>query len=1695
MKRRVLSLLLALMMILTLVPVSIFAAEEADTETPRYTATAVADDAFGNGTASAKFIANTESGSRWKLTTSSFGTASGFTHWTWSSASDASGGEEKLTDRSFEVELTEDRTYTAHYAKSLKPEIKYVHLDGGEYSVVIGKDYVGCDTDGNTIWNIRPGDYIVLKYIEDDAGNRYEATESSDKIGIKVSTEGQVFTAYVTRQYADLPHLADGDAAVSMQSGSSKFTVTLGHPVTLSLPFDECGYAYTADNATVTLTADGEQTPFWRKTLSGNSLRNGWINLDLTNLHLLAEHGGGTFTASVQGKTRLDESFSTSHEYTVDLNQFPADHVNNEIQPLNSPDAIRYITEVVTATDSATQITNIYLVAQTTKDGYQVYGRNTVQDTFARIPGKYTWDTPTSSIVAICAEESGVYVMANEQQDVRGYYKDNMSLYRLNSEGTFVKVAGSDYKKYSAETNSSDFTFPVSCANTDQVRGMAIINGKVTVFSQNFTAVWSGSTWTAAANPEGLTIAKEPFGSTRRDGYTRGVFKTDLGYLAVSSKGGIWRYAGGAWSQLTWSTNEGVNEGLDPNTKFAVYSAATNGNLYVRTEAKGDGLHVINYTVYRVATARLTDSACVTKVPIDTRYASANRWESIDKAGEDFNGQVYVYAGGSASGGVGRSYFYSVNMETGLWELENIGGDFYAADGNGNALHATDIECIFNPVAGYTIFGASENSYALDALPTGSVDLAAAIETAKASLKDYLQELGEDNYGEENLQKLLAAYEAGLAAIGRAEDVAAVKAARDAAKKAMKAIKPDLQGTKTVWVSFSNDGNFLVGNDANSTVMGAMKVTVNYFDLADYGLEGFYRYDDEGDVIEQPTALHLYIKLLEQYYMGYTGNEKIVPGETQRDGDSAKALLITGTATSMYMSNFWGHDENLSYFVNHEYPLMRPGWGSTADWILLENGDYVELAMYTDWSFYIDPNAGFPYFKDTDGNDVSELTASSGGLILHRATADMNGGRGDVIGSARDIYYTPAAALTSDVTKWTRIGTTDQNGQFHFDFTHLDSGDYYLGTPGSTVSAPAAILVHVENSQSSTPFQSITLPDGTELKDVAYTENGFDYYGEKYNLYTVKVPAGTTSVNLNFAEACKGHGTYANASGYLGIGTGAGNTVHTITVDYNNDGSPDFYLLQLANASGSMNTPMFAIGFEVEEAADPFQSITLPDGTELKDVAYTENGFDYYGEKYNLYTVKVPAGTTSVNLNFAEACKGHGTYANASGYLGIGTGAGNTVHTITVDYNNDGSPDFYLLQLANASGSMNTPMFAIGFEIEAKPIVTVTFDANGGDCSVASSVCDQETGKLSALPEASWDGWRFDGWFTAPDGGEKITPDTVFKDNTIVYAHWTSLDKIAADYVRGLIESLDDITLNSKEKIEAARAAYDALTPNQRNLISKETYRKLTDAEAAYAALVDQAAAEAVEDLIDAIGPVTKKSGEKINVARSAYDALTDAQRKLVTNYQTLLDAEKRYKELTRPVTPVTPSKPAEEKPAEEKPTGDASKLPFRDVTSGSWYYDGVQYAYENGLMNGTGANAFSPNADTTRGMIVTILARLEGVDTSGGAAWYARGREWAMTNDISDGTNMEGAITREQLAAILFRYAQLKGMDAVTLEENLGRFTDRDRISAYAVPAMNWAVGQGLLQGAGGRLDPQGTASRAQVATILMRFLKLISK
>lgn len=167
-----------------------------------------------------------------------------------------------------------------------------------------------------------------------------------------------------------------------------------------------------------------------------------------------------------------------------------------------------------------------------------------------------------------------------------------------------------------------------------------------------------------------------------------------------------------------------------------------------------------------------------------------------------------------------------------------------------------------------------------------------------------------------------------------------------------------------------------------------------------------------------------------------------------------------------------------------------------------------------------------------------------------------------------------------------------------------------------------------------------------------------------------------------------------------------------------------------------------------------------------------------------------------------------------------------------------------------------------------------------------------------------------------------------------------------------------------------------------------------------------------------------------------------------------------------------------------------AQNVSFDDVKPTEWYADAVRCVVEKGLMSGTGTDAFSPDGTTTRGMLMTILARYAGADTTGGANWYEKGMAWAQSAGISDGRAPEAGITREQLVTMLYRYA-----DVPEAGGTLDAFADADTVSAYAVDAMRWAAANGIVNGSHGRLNPQGNATRAQVAAMLMRFCEKMER
>ena len=357
--------------------------------------------------------------------------------------------------------------------------------------------------------------------------------------------------------------------------------------------------------------------------------------------------------------------------------------------------------------------------------------------------------------------------------------------------------------------------------------------------------------------------------------------------------------------------------------------------------------------------------------------------------------------------------------------------------------------------------------------------------------------------------------------------------------------------------------------------------------------------------------------------------------------------------------------------------------------------------------------------------------------------------------------------------------------------------------------------------------------------------------------------------------------------------------------------------------------------------------------------------------------------------------------------------------------------------------SANVDVKAI-FEEDAPPAPTefiVTFDGNGGTPSVVSMTTTNQ--KLTSLPSASRSGsYSFDGWYTDKSGGTKITTDTVFSANTTVYAHWTYIGG-GGGYNPPVTYYTLRFETGGGSDIPSVRGTYNTYIDLTKYV---PTWRGHTF-----------------------IGWYTERS--LMNKVSGVY--------------------------LTKDMTVYAGWR------VDENPNTGAN--PFTDVSEKDWFYSDVMFVYENGLMLGTSKALFSPHGTATRGMMATILWRMEGSPAPKGknsftdveaGKWYADAITWTAENGIfagygKDKFGPDDPITREQLAAIFYRYADYKGYD-LTVKGNLDKFKDADKITDYAKTAMQWAVGSGLMKGKSGNLlDPQGTATRAEIAAMLHRFIE----
>lgn len=521
----------------------------------------------------------------------------------------------------------------------------------------------------------------------------------------------------------------------------------------------------------------------------------------------------------------------------------------------------------------------------------------------------------------------------------------------------------------------------------------------------------------------------------------------------------------------------------------------------------------------------------------------------------------------------------------------------------------------------------------------------------------------------------------------------------------------------------------------------------------------------------------------------------------------------------------------------------------------------------------------------------------------------------------------------------------------------------------------------------------------------------------------------------------------------------------------------------------SADTPNNGAFITVENDGDDvlIKNVTIEAGENIK------HGVQFYcvdgGALENVtvngaaWTSVIVNGAKNIVLKNCELNPGSEAYANIDFAMGVGVTVipsmkledvsfGSDAPSVwvdkaTVDRMKDALPgettDEQILETVDTS-IINLNSGDLGVDIELVPgsettitkpsevAYTITFDAMGGSVEPASA--ETVKGKLTVLPTPVKAGYRFVGWYLR--NGTAVTTDTVFTADTTVYAYWY------------FIGGIDNPVVDDREYPITVTSGFGGEV------------------------VCSRAAAKPGDVVILTVMPNEGYELSELSVADMYGVALNvNAGENGMYTFWMPASAVKVQASFVKTDDEV------EDEPEDEKP-----EMSFTDVASDAWYYDAVAYVYENGLMNGTSLTTFGPDVNITRGMIVTILYRLDGEPAASVSnftdvpanAYYTDAVAWAAENGIVKGYD-DGAfgpdddVTMEQFAAILYRYAAYKGYD-VSDSASLNQYTDADDVSGYAVESMQWAVAMGLVKGTSATtLAPANHASRAQIATVLMRF------
>lgn len=552
--------------------------------------------------------------------------------------------------------------------------------------------------------------------------------------------------------------------------------------------------------------------------------------------------------------------------------------------------------------------------------------------------------------------------------------------------------------------------------------------------------------------------------------------------------------------------------------------------------------------------------------------------------------------------------------------------------------------------------------------------------------------------------------------------------------------------------------------------------------------------------------------------------------------------------------------------------------------------------------------------------------------------------------------------------------------------------------------------------------------------------------------------------------------------------------------------------------SGSANVTAYggkyASGLGQGSASAPVVKLTI--GSDAVITAYSDGrkaaitGTPQEGSAsiINMYANDINLGTQNVSLTLTADDSNTQNITLAGGYKGIGTTCAAGNYTVTAPAEQEGSSyrlipadgkSFKVAAASDNSAYQGTKLMLMlvsgnGTTIQLNPTSGTTIQSGNDE----PLVLDEENGVIivpagGSVNDTVW----LAGGTVAKNGTQKVNVESIaLNENTLtLYTNrdpktaaltatvspdnatdktvaWTSADEKIATVENGVVTAVGNGTTTITAQA-GGKTAVCTVTVSTRSSSSggssKTTYPVNTPtADNGTAAVSPKNAAKGDTVTIT----VTPDNGYKVDKV-----TVTNANGNTIT----VTDKGNGKYTFTMPASKVTVT-PTFVKIAQQ-PTGKT----FSDVAKSDWFADAVAYVTDKGLMNGTGSDTFSPNASTTRGMLMTVLARYAGEDTTGSTPWYQKGMEWAKANGVSDGTNPEVNITREQLVTMLYRY-----VGSPKANGSLDSFSDAASVSSYAVNAMQWAVANGIVNGSNGKLNPQNNATRAEVAAILMRFCEM---